>query len=491
MPLSLKKNRREQPLFASHSQGNGYRRFFTAGEPYPVQAGAECTSGWSSPAARRMFWTGLAVRLLYLTLAHTYCFRPAQDHFQFGWEMGRIARALATGYGYADPFAGHTGPTAWTPPLYPLLMAGAFKVFGVYSDASGWAILAMNSVFSAATAPAVYEIARRCYGPRPDGGKVALPSGWLWALYPAAMQYAVRWPWDMALTCCGFTWALVMGLRLRGIGGVSQAGRSAPWAVWGLFWGAVALLNSSLLLLLPIQAVWILWPLRNCVRGALLPAMARGAVGMVVFLACLAPWAERNARVFHAFVPMRANFGAELYQAVLPSHDGFPWGTTLPILAADPELGRYARMGELAYSKSQGERGKAMIAADPARFAEQVLYRVQFYWAGVPHPYDHGRLDEFLREADYSLLSISGLLGLALSWRRRVPGARLFAAAFLVLPLLYYAITVQARFRHPLEPLMAIFSVYLFQSADKTRVWSFGAGGKPVPVAADAAPMFR
>ncbi len=449
------------------------RRFFTAGEPYPAQAGDEPASGWNSPAARRMFWAGLFVRLLYLTVAHTYRFRSLQDHFQFGWEMGRIARALATGYGYADPFDGHTGPTAWTPPLYPLLMAGAFKVFGVYSQAAGWVILAANSLFSAATAPAVYEIARRCYGGRRDGGKVALWSGWLWALYPAAMQYAVRWPWDMALTCCGFTWALAVGLRLRGVGGASQVQNTALWMFWGLLWGFVALLNSSVLPLLPLQAVWILWPSRHHIREALLPAFVRVALGMAVFLACLAPWVARNARVFHAFVPMRANFGAELYQALLPSHDGFPWGASIPITAADPELQRYARMGELAYSKSQGERGKAMLAAHPGRYARQVLYRVQFYWAGVPHPYDHGALDEFLREADYSLLSITGLLGMALSLRRRVPGADLFAAAFLVLPLLYYAITVQARFRHPLEPLIAIFTVYLFQCADRTRVWSF------------------
>ena len=37
--------------------------------------------------------------------------------------------------------------------------------------------------------------------------------------------------------------------------------------------------------------------------------------------------------------------------------------------------------------------------------------------------------------------------------------------AFVLLPLTYYFITVEARFRHPLEPLIVIFSVYLFQSA--------------------------
>ena len=103
----------------------------------------------------RMFWVGLIVRVLYMTLAHTYKFRVSEDHFQFGWEMGRIGRALATGYGFSDPFDGHTGPTAWNPPLYPLLIGGVFKVFGVYTKLSAWVILAINSIFSAATAPAI------------------------------------------------------------------------------------------------------------------------------------------------------------------------------------------------------------------------------------------------------------------------------------------------------------------------------------------------
>ena len=81
----------------------------------------------------RLFWTAFAVRVLYILVARTYHVRLANDHFQFAWEMGRIARALATGYGFADPFAGHTGPTAWSPPVYPLLLAGIFKLFGVYT----------------------------------------------------------------------------------------------------------------------------------------------------------------------------------------------------------------------------------------------------------------------------------------------------------------------------------------------------------------------
>jgi len=54
--------------------------------------------------------------------------------------------------------------------------------------------------------------------------KIALWSGWLWALYPAAMQYAVHWVWDMSLTALLFAWAVVLAMRVRGIGDAEAAG---------------------------------------------------------------------------------------------------------------------------------------------------------------------------------------------------------------------------------------------------------------------------
>jgi hypothetical protein len=52
--------------------------------------------------------------------------------------------------------------------------------------------------------------------------------------------------------------------------------------------------------------------------------------------------------------------------------------------------------------------------------------------------------------------------------RRRVPAAWLFAMAFISIPFLYYFTFAEARFRHPLEPLITILGVYLFQSAEKS-----------------------
>ena len=423
-------------------------------------------------APARIFWVGLLVRVLYMTLAHTYRFRTFGDHFEFGWEMGRIGRALATGSGFADPFNGHSGPTAWTPPLYPLIIAATFKIFGVYTLLSSWVVLTINSIFSAATAPAVYQIGWRCFGRDRKGLSIALCSAWLWALYPAAMQYAVKWVWDMALTAFLFSWIIVLALRLRGACEETNRGpQTGLWLLFGFLWGLTALSNSSLLSFLPFCGLWIVWPgLRT--RTHLASALRGPALAALCFIAVITPWTVRNWHVFNAFVPMRSNFGAELYEATVYANDGFPWGATLPMAEKAPEFQRYERLGEVEYSREQGAQAKARIRANPRRFLLATLRRIDFFWISVPHPLDKGVLVEAVRTLNFCFFSISGWLGLILAMRRRIPGAWLFFWAFAIIPFLYYFVTVQARFRHPLEPLICVLSVYLFQSADRTRTWS-------------------
>lgn len=408
-----------------------------------------------------IFWAGFLVRVLVITLGHTYRIRTFQDHFQFGWEMGRVARALATGYGYSDPFVGHTGPTAWVPPIYPLLMAAVFKLFGVYTALSAWVILTVNSIFSAVIALFVYEIALRCYN-----RKIAIWSAWLWVLYPAAMQYAVHWVWEMSLTAMLFAWVLTLALRIRSIGSTEKdagAQSTGRWLLFGALWALIALSNSTLLLFLPVCGIWILLG-----SYKLTSSIGKATLAGCLFLTCLAPWFWRNWHVFHVFIPMRGNLGAEMYAGSGPGSNGFALMATLPLVEHDPETMRYKALGEVQYVKEQGAKAKAYIAAHREHYWLISLKRFYFYWVSEPHPVERSPLTEFGRELSYCFLSITGCLGLALSLKNRIPATRLFAWTFVLLPLTYYFVTVAARFRHPLEPLITIFSVYLFQSAEKS-----------------------
>lgn len=417
-------------------------------------------------APSRLFWVALAVRLAYVVLAHMYRIRPYLDHFSFGWEMGRIGRALVTGYGFADPFHGHTGPTTWVGPAYPLIIAAVFKLFGIYTARSAFVLLALNCVLNALMVRFVWEIAARCF----NNLSVTRWSAWLWALYPAAMQYAVKWIWEMTLTAFLFAWVLTLSLRMRNIGGTPEEAATAAsprrWLLFALLWGLIALSNPSLLLFLPVNGAWIVAGYRNQ-RGGPGAQFANAMLATVVFLACVAPWTYRNWRAFHHFIPMRGNFGVEFYLGNGPQSTGLLMAYDHP--AQDPiELEHYRRMGELAYAKWRGELAKAYIRKDPVHFLNLCLRRLYFFWFGVPHPFDEGPLDEYGRLLNFQFTSIVGLLGLALALKRRVPAAGLFTWAFVLLPLVYYLVTVHARFRHPLEPLMTIFAVYLFHSAEKS-----------------------
>jgi hypothetical protein len=428
-----------------------------------------------------IFWAAFLLRVLVIVIGHTYKIRSELDHFNFGFEAGRIARSLVQRQGYANPFNGPSGPTAWLPPLYPLLMAAVFKVFGVYTNAAALAILVCNSLFSAAIAPAVYEIAVRVFDARGlarRGSKEAMPvalwSAWLWAVYPAALQYAVHWVWEMSLSTCLFTWAMVVALRLREDrfqvpGSRSQiAGSLSPlslWAGFGWLWGLVALSNASLLICLAPMVVWIGWP--ELKRWSVTARTWLGVLAMsVVFVVVLAPWVVRNERVMHAFIPTRSNLGVELYASTLESHDALPWGTALPVWKGDPEFKLFVRMGEVRFSAMRGVQAKARIRMNPRQFWRWTLDRFLYFWDGTPHPPDRKPVQEYLRQLSYSFLSLCGLLGLGLMLKRRVEGAGLFALVFALLPIPYYLVTVQARFRHPLEPLIAVLAVYLFRSAE-------------------------
>jgi len=411
----------------------------------------------------RLFWVAFAIRVLYMTLAHSYRIRPFVDHFQFGWEAGRIARSLATGHGYANPFAptfmGPTGPTAWVPPAYPMLIAGVFKLFGVYTNASAWILLFINCVLSGFTAMAVWEIACRCYS-RAN----AVWSGWLWALYPAAMQYAVRWIWEMTLTTFLFSFVLVLALRMRNINvnpatgeASSHTSQTRQWLLFGLVWGVIALSTSTLLLFLPICGLWILigtWNRPHALRNAVLAG--------IVFILCLTPWEIRTYRVFHAFVPIRGNLGVETYLGNGPGSNGWVMVYDHPNMATN-QLQLYREMGEVRYAKMRGDLARDYMRAHPRHFLANTIKRFYFFWISVPS--DAPWALELPRVISYSFISLAGLLGLGLALYHSVPAAGLFAWIFVLLPLPYYTVFVQARFRHPLEPVITILAVYLFQSA--------------------------
>src|SRR6266478_9155547 len=65
----------------------------------------------------------------------------------FAQETGNIAYSLVTGKGFSNPFRRDTGPTAWLTPVYPFLVAAAFKLFGIFTVPSFFFLVFLNIFF--------------------------------------------------------------------------------------------------------------------------------------------------------------------------------------------------------------------------------------------------------------------------------------------------------------------------------------------------------
>jgi hypothetical protein len=83
-----------------------------------------------------MVVVALLLRLVVMSFLYPERTDPYRDHWRLGGEAGRIARSITEGEGFSNPLFGQTGPTAWLAPVFPYLLAGIFKIFGIYSKSS-------------------------------------------------------------------------------------------------------------------------------------------------------------------------------------------------------------------------------------------------------------------------------------------------------------------------------------------------------------------
>lgn len=397
------------------------------------------------------FWMvsiAFAIRVLAIVILHTYKFRTSDQNFGFGWEMGRIGESIASGRGFANPFQGVTGPTAWEPPLYPYLIAGVFKIFGIYTRASSFVLLTVNSFFSALTCIPIFRIANRSFGER-----VAVGTAWTWALFPYVMYWCTRWVWETSLSALLLAVIFWIALTLEDREGLR------PWLEFGLLWGIAALNSPVLLSFLPASGLWAWY--RRAKAGK--RSFAGIVLASVVFVACIGPWLGRNHRTFGKWVFLRSNFGAELRMGNGPGANG-TWMYYLHPTQNTLAMQQYERMGEIAYVAERRRQAIAFIQDDPSRFLVICLKKFIIYWDGVPRASETWTLTQ-IKNSLFLASSILCFWGLARALRQRKPGAWLFFWLILLYPAVYYVVFPHARYRHPIEPEIGILAIYLICEA--------------------------
>jgi uncharacterized membrane protein len=394
-----------------------------------------------------IFCVALSARLLYL--AYSLTDRPPLRGVipHLGFETGRIARSIAEGRGFSSPLGIETGPTAWITPVYPYLLAGVFKVFGVNTVHSELVIKLFNCVASSLVTFPLSAIGRRIFG-----AGIGAAAAWYWALNYGGLYFASEWVWDTSLSALILTTLLWMTYTLGG----SDVPKS--WGAYGGVWALGALTNASLLSVFPGFLGFAAYRARN--RGASWLRLA--AVSLAVFGAGVSPWLIRNQIVFHHNVLFRSNFGLEFWLGNNPDvPDSWTWW--LHPDDSDVERQKYRSLGEVAYMEEKRHLAFQFIESHPRDFARFCYHRFMHTWTGFTDPirdiWSRVPLRVKAIVAHSYLLSLLALAGLVLT--RRAEPLNSFPLIFLmaVFPAVYYVTHTTPRYRHPIDPAMCLLAV--------------------------------
>ncbi len=422
----------------------------------------------------------LGVRLLALwhyTCWHT---KNALAVLPFLFESGNIAFSVMSGNGFGSPFRVYTGPTAWTSPTYPLLLAGIFELFGAYTFATYLTAALLNIVFATLTTIPLFFAARKVGGP-----KLAAAAAWLWVLFPNAILLTYESMWEeclAALLAAGILWATFA---------LAENGSVRRWCGYGLLWGLTLMTSPALASVLPFLLGWLVYRERRKGSGRLGPkAFAKPALSVAVAILCCIPWTVRNYRIFHSFVPLRSTLGLQLWLGNNPQAKPIWLGHLHPINNAAQQA-EYVRMGEVAYMRHKLHEALRYMLTHPRREAWLVGRRFLALWAGgTPYPVrdllGHHSL-WFRYVLLFNLLAgIGAAAGIYALFRRRSPYAFPLACFPLIYPWAYYLTLVEPRYGLPMEPvvllLLAVALFRLYGPGQLTASEPSGEGGNPTKV---------
>lgn len=352
--------------------------------------------------------------------------QKAWEYFYRYNEPSRIAWALVSGFGYSSPWPNTPlAPTAQQPPLYPLLIAGIFKLAGAYSYRSLWMAVGLNAVLSSLTAVMILRLGKRDFS-----SLAGVLAAWVWACWMYEAAAAVR-IWESSLSALLLLFALLLLPRLKAL-------KLRLWLLFGCLAAVAGLTNATLLAVIPFFWVWLWVSHRQSGRSC--RSLLLASVG--AFILVLFPWTIRNYEDFHRVIPVRDNFGLELW---IGNHEGVThrYDSDFPIL--DPT--EFNRLGEIRFMESKRDIALRFIGQHPVEFVRLSARRFLLYWTG-PDP------------VAWTLISLMAAIGMVMALRSRGLGAVPYVIVLLMFPVVYYVTHTFPTYRHPTEPVMLLLAAY-------------------------------
>jgi 4-amino-4-deoxy-L-arabinose transferase-like glycosyltransferase len=351
---------------------------------------------------------------------------------------------MGNGFSWPEWSAYPEGPTSWMPPVYPLIMAGIFKVFGIYSMQSALALELLLTIVSVLSCGLLYLLGKRLYN-----AQVGLIAAFLLAIYPPSIYYAVRSVWDTGIFTCCLLVVVLMFLRLA-----DHPNLKAGMCL-GIIMGFTSLVNPIIISAYPFASAW-LYLKSDSNRSTVMKTIALMLTG---FCVVISPWLLRNYLLFGQFVFIKSNFGHELYIGLKYDYSsGEPSiknDNVKRFLLTEDEREFIDNANEASRNGLLLRKAITFIAENPLHFTQQVISRFTRFWTFMrPYPGLQAKVSLTI----YLTVLILAVAGLVLSRAKR-RGVQLVVLFLLSLPLPYYLTVAHIfRYRFPVEPFLLLFA---------------------------------
>ncbi|MBL4883432.1 MAG: glycosyltransferase family 39 protein [Planctomycetaceae bacterium] len=376
-----------------------------------------------------------------------------------------IAENLMQGIGFCT--SGSELPTAFRPPLYPLLLAVVLKL------GSSFGLAMLHLLMGAVTIWATVRLGENL---RLKQG--AILAGFLVAIDPILLRYTT-----LPMTEVTFAGLTTVMLWLW-----SKADQKPSWNAYllaGLSFGVALLCRPSLL---PILAVYWVLAVVNSFNGfsrsdriikSTLCVILMGAAGMLV----LFPWGVRNLIQFGHYKLTTTHGGYTLllgnnpvfYDAVVRQPLGTTWGDydsedarsqTSWVNKLNRQLDEQGLVSEFDRDRAQYQLALENIRAEPLTFLLACFLREIRYWSPVPIGPEARQINPIIYWCTalfyiglyvMALYGVVVMLGQSENRRRFWLPALAMILTFSIVHSIYWS---NARMRAPLVPVIAMLAIY-------------------------------
>lgn len=375
-------------------------------------------------------------------------------------EEANIAWHIAAGHGFRSPMdpSPAAPPSAWSAPLYPLVIAAAYRAFGTTSPSAVTALMLLQALFFGIIVVGTVRLGTLLFE-SPVPGLLAAA---FFSIHPLFLFYVADF-WDEFMSLAIFVALTACAAQMGAI--LATGGRVRMWAAgaFGAGLGILALTNTTYASGFPALLYLAFWRLRSAERWRSI-AVACGACLLVI-----SPWTIRNYHAFNRLILVRTGIGNHLWIGNAPMSDG--WTEDDAALSLQPFLNQTERqsllaLGEPAYNDLDLKRFEADLIANPRRYLVSCLRRSMYMLVGKPtyQPDNYPLLinwewrgvfwDNLILNA---LVAILGVGGMFAARRFHYPyGVLAILAASIALP--FIATAANDRYSLPLRWLLVFYA---------------------------------